>query len=311
MARWDTRTLPEAHQFEYYQQVICQAFVPLRPIPVAGVNGFAATVETRELGPLNRASVSSPEQATLHGRQEVANTQDDYFFVNLQLVGNCFVRQGTNEAVIAPGQFAVLDTMQPFALGFDRDWRMLSFRLPREYFSGALLRSRAPFATATGSSPAGATAIGMIRSLWSLVGSFPDAAGTDLSRAFAAVVSAAFDEASGAPVATELAPPLSRALVLEYLQASLSDPDLSVERVSRVFGISPRRLHALFEDSDQTFAESLRGLRMTAAAEMLLYQDQTVAAVGANVGYPEPTSFSRAFRRVWGHSPAAHREIHA
>lgn len=96
-------------------------------------------------------------------------------------------------------------------------------------------------------------------------------------------------------------------LVLQYLRDRLGDPSLSVQSVSRALALSPRRLHMLFEGSDETFAAALRGLRMRRAAELLGDPGLSVTAVGAAVGYPDPATFSRAFRRVHGEPPAAFR----
>lgn len=43
-----------------------------------------------------------------------------FYFVNLQLVGRCRTRQGTEESVVEPGQFVVVDTTAPYYFDFDR-----------------------------------------------------------------------------------------------------------------------------------------------------------------------------------------------
>jgi hypothetical protein len=88
-------------------------------------------VETRALGEINRARIRSRPQLTSHGPREVSRSQGEFYFVNLQLAGRCAVRHGEAESVVSPGQFTVLDTTEPYYLGFDAEWRVLSFRLPR------------------------------------------------------------------------------------------------------------------------------------------------------------------------------------
>ncbi|MBS1699702.1 MAG: helix-turn-helix domain-containing protein [Actinobacteria bacterium] len=305
MARWETSALPEAEQFEFYEQVICRAFVPLRPIAHVRGGGFASTVETRPLGALNRASVASRRQATHHGPGEVSDTDEAYYFVNLQLEGRCLARQGNTESLIAPGQLTVLDTTRPFYLDFDQDWRMLSFRVPHSFLDGRFAGGRLATAQTIDDRGAGAAAVAFTRTLWSIGDDVPDYAAEDLTRAFAAVVTAALS--SAAPDDELLRPSVSRALVVQYLHEHLADPALSVGTVSRALALSPRRLHTLFEGSDETFAAALRTLRMRRAAELLADPARTVTAVGAAVGYPDPASFSRAFRRVHGEPPAAFR----
>ena len=50
--------------------------------------------------------------------------------------------------------------------------------------------------------------------------------------------------------------------------------------------------------------------RAEVAAQMLVASDVAVAAVGAAVGWPDPSAFSRAFRRAFGQSPLAYRHAH-
>lgn len=305
MAVWDTRALPEGEQFEYYQQVICRAFVPLLPIASRGDGGFASTVETLPLGALNRASVASQRQATHHGPSEVSATSEAYYFVNLQLRGRCLARQGGTESVVAPGQFTVLDTTRPFYLDFDSDWSMLSFRLPHEHLAGRLPGDRLPLAAAIDDGGAGSAAIGLTRTLWSMRDDLPAHVAEDLARAFAAAVSAALGAAAFDD--GELLPETTRAVVVQYLRDRLADPSLSVRSVSRALALSPRRLHALFEGADETFAATLRGLRMRRAVELLADPRPSITAVGEAVGYPDPASFARAFRGAFGAPPSAFR----
>jgi AraC family transcriptional activator of tynA and feaB len=59
VAVWDVSRLPERDQFDYWHEVICQAFVPLTPSRKERGAGFASTVETRLLARNNRARTSS------------------------------------------------------------------------------------------------------------------------------------------------------------------------------------------------------------------------------------------------------------
>ena len=105
MPVWDVSRLPEPDQFDYWREVICQAFVPLTPGRKNGGPGFAWRVETRPLVGINRARIASQAQTTRHGRREVAATDDAFYFMNLQLAGRCRTRVGATDTVVGPGQF--------------------------------------------------------------------------------------------------------------------------------------------------------------------------------------------------------------
>lgn len=302
MSVWDTRALPEREQFEYYHDVICRAFVPLLPIAQHGAEGFASKVQTRALGELNRAAVSSQKQATHHGPAEVSATDAPYYFVNLQLAGRCAVRHFGSESIVAPGQFTVLDTTEPFYLDFDDDWSMLSFRLPHEMLNDRTRGHRLPLGMAIDATGAGGAAIALTNALWAMDDQLTPVVTADLSLAFTAAIAGALAERQFD--AAEVPSEGLRALIVRHLQRHLADPTLSVNSVSRAFALSPRTLHALFDGEELTFAATLRELRMQRAIELLRGGALSVTAVGEAVGYPDPSSFGRAFRRVTGAAPS-------
>jgi AraC family transcriptional regulator len=57
----------------------------------------------------------------------------------------------------------------------------------------------------------------------------------------------------------------------------------------------------------ETPAEAVRRARLNAAARMLAISDRPLSLIGAEVGYPNPDSFARAFRAGFGVTPQAVR----
>ncbi|GAY10497.1 helix-turn-helix domain-containing protein [Pseudonocardia sp. N23] len=307
MPVWDIGRRPPADQFAMWHDVICRAFVPLTPSRIgADVNGFPSRVETRELGEVNRARIDSQPQLTAHGAREVARSDGEFVFVNLQLRGRCHVRHrvGTEdvESVVGPGRFVVLDTTEPYHLRFDEPWRMLSFRVPHRDLGGRPRPARLGRAVGadTGTGHVVAT---LMTALWHLDDApEPPAAGgqDDLQRSFASAVSALLGGPGDEPGHEAL-----RAAVLRHVAANLGDPGLSVTTVARHFAVSPRTLHAAFAGHDTTFAAAVRTMRLERCSRALVDPAVagTVTAIAARHGYRDPSAFSRAFRREYGIAP--------
>jgi AraC-like DNA-binding protein len=304
MAVWDVAGQPAGEQFAYWREVICQAFVPLTPRRTVDVTGFPAQVETRPLGVVNRAEIHSQPHLTEHGPRDVSRSQSGFYFVNLQLEGRCLARQGAVESLIAPGQFTVLDTTEPYYLDFDAEWRMLSYRIPHAEISSRLPDpSRGTGVGIDGSTGTGGVVTALMRSLWTVDESAGTAALQELAQSFAAVVSVAM-----CSTATRDEPSLrdgTRIAVLRYVAANLGDPGLCVASVCRRFAISPRLLHTLFEKGDRTFAATVRAMRLQRCAGLLADPSHraSITEIGARHGFADPASFSRAFRREFGVSP--------
>lgn len=87
---------------------------------------------------------------------------------------------------------------------------------------------------------------------------------------------------------------------------ALSGP-LSLGRVARDLGISPRSLQRELALKDTTFRQIVDAVRFDVARTLLTRTDFPVQAIAAKVGYRTPGSFARAFCRWTGQSPRAYR----
>jgi AraC-like DNA-binding protein len=299
MPVWDVSRLPDRDQFDYWREVICQAFVPLTPGRTEPGPGFPFTVETHPLAEVNRARIASRAQTTRHGPREVARTDGAYYFVNLQLDGRCRTRVGNSDAVVHPGQFVVVDTAEPYFFDFDDDWRMLSFRVPHH-----LLASAPQVGVPVAGEGVGGVVTSLMRALWDVDETAGPAARLELERAFGAAVSAATAPTGDLPAPVPRA--ALKAAVLRHVHEHLADPSLSVTSVCRRFGISRRTVHNLFADDDETFAATVRGLRLDRCATALAdpATTGTIAEIAATHGFEDPTTFTRAFRRRFGSRPS-------
>jgi AraC-like DNA-binding protein len=98
---------------------------------------------------------------------------------------------------------------------------------------------------------------------------------------------------------------------LRLLQHNPAHPWTVVD-LARHVGVSraalARRFADLVGEPPMTY---LTGWRLALAADLLLEPDVTVGAVARQVGYASPFTFSTAFKRRYGHSPAAHRRTAA
>jgi AraC family transcriptional regulator, positive regulator of tynA and feaB len=301
---WDIAALPPGEQFGYWHEVICQAFVPLTPHRTRGPDddgeGFPARVETRELAGLTRASLRSQPQRTDHGPRDVARTDDAVYFVNLQLAGRCVTTVGGETSVVEAGQFVVVDTTRPYWFLLDRPWQLLSYRLPHAALADVVGDRELVLGRALGGPGAGAVVRTLMEALWPLADDTPGA--PELVGSFAAAVAAAATR-ERSPDTDGRA--VTAGAVRAYVERHLGDRDLSVAGVCRRFAISPRTLHGLFADGDESFARAVRRLRLERCAAILAdpRTTDTVTAVAAAHGFDDPTSFSRAFRRHFGVAP--------
>ncbi|MFA5939722.1 MAG: AraC family transcriptional regulator [Sinimarinibacterium sp.] len=90
------------------------------------------------------------------------------------------------------------------------------------------------------------------------------------------------------------------------LRGSSEMPD--IKAVSTSLHVAPRSLRRHLEQEGTSFRELLDEVRLTLAEEMLDTGRIKLSEIALRLGYAEPASFTHAFKRWKGVSPAAYRE---
>ncbi len=97
--------------------------------------------------------------------------------------------------------------------------------------------------------------------------------------------------------------------VEKYLQENFSDPSMCLSKLSERFNMSESYLSHLFKDkTGQNFSAYLEGLRLGEAARRLRESDCNISALYAELGYNNPTTFRRAFKKRYDTTPSDFRQ---
>jgi len=94
-----------------------------------------------------------------------------------------------------------------------------------------------------------------------------------------------------------------RARLRDALASGAAEP----ARIARLLGMSERTLQRRLAATGDSYSELLQSFRRTEAMRLLTDTDLTLVEVASRLGYAEQTSFTRAFRRWSGATPAAWR----
>ncbi len=112
-----------------------------------------------------------------------------------------------------------------------------------------------------------------------------------------------------APSSREARRTALRASVRRYIHDNLSDPRLSPPRIAAANAMSVRALHALFEETDESVAQTIRRERLRRAFDDLTdSSDDSVLDIALRWGFSDAAHFSRVFKREYGLSPSDVRE---
>lgn len=108
---------------------------------------------------------------------------------------------------------------------------------------------------------------------------------------------------------SSLMPPDLLAQAVLYLELHYRQP-ISLEQLAATFGCSVSYLTKLFRKRLQTSPmRHLTGIRMEAAAHLLLTSERSLQQIAEQVGYPDAHTLSRSFKKHYGYAPSRYKEM--
>lgn len=99
--------------------------------------------------------------------------------------------------------------------------------------------------------------------------------------------------------------------IKNYIDQHYDDPDLSLNQVSHLFGVSPKNVSWFFkEELDIKFMDYVLKVRFDHAKRMLLETDEPIQHIAGKVGYTHVISFHRAFKKMFELPPGEYRNLY-
>ncbi len=308
MQVWTTETCAPRERFSYWREVLCQAFVSLNPElrQRDAEPKFLGEVSSRPLSLSAQTRVFSRPQFIQRRWDEIRRNPVEFCFANFQLEGSCVVRQDGQETLVSPGDFSVVDSTRPYFLDFREDWRVLSFRIPREQLVSRLAAPRQAMARCvSGHSGLGLVANRFARSLEQVDAGTGISAQDGLSAALSGIITTALgatleaQEHDRLPVRAAF-----RQAVETYIADHLMEPQLGPDLLAERFKVSRRTLYGLFEETPLSVSGLIRELRLQRSARDLRSSGHPgVLAVALRWGFNDASHFSRLFKQRFGISP--------
>ncbi|HET9053502.1 MAG TPA: helix-turn-helix transcriptional regulator, partial [Cyclobacteriaceae bacterium] len=97
---------------------------------------------------------------------------------------------------------------------------------------------------------------------------------------------------------------------IECVESNISDPDFSVENLSRELAMSRVHLYKkLLALTGKSPLEFIRSIRLQRAAQLLEKSQLSVAEVAYQVGFNNPKYFARYFKEEFNMLPSAYQSV--
>ncbi|WP_433288217.1 helix-turn-helix domain-containing protein [Pseudonocardia sp. CA-142604] len=268
-------------------------------------SGLDVRFSAGEVDDVNIARFSGTPVSAYRTPRHIHRSPRDEYIVALHLSGPARLAQDGRRAVLHPGDIAVLDSDQPYAieLGGAEPFEHVAIRVPRGRFTAG----RPLPVGVTGVGLAATSDAGRLLSPYFRTLTAPDWKATVLTSRFLdsglSLLAAVLEES-----ASDRTPRTSEHLhrIQREARRQLTDPALSPATVAAACHMSIRQLHRLFAEDGTTFGTWLRNERLQHC-----YADLTdpallhlpVADIAQRWGYRSPAHFSRAFGDRYGTTP--------
>lgn len=109
---------------------------------------------------------------------------------------------------------------------------------------------------------------------------------------------------SGSPaLPMKSAPNTTSEALAECLRPYLAGEQSRMVEFCRIFGVTPRSLQRWLKAERTHYQAVLDQARHAVVLELLDSREFSITVIGRNVGYSNPSAFSRAFRRWTGYTP--------
>jgi len=298
-------------KLSFWNDIACNSFTPIVSDP-ADVRTFAGSLVRGRIGDMTVAEVFSEAQLVQHSRLHVARTRAAMFFLHLQVDGRSLNRQDGREAALTAGDFTLCDSTRPYEMQFDGPNHMFVLGIPdaalRRHLASpeCLVAIRMP-----GSSGLSGLLSDFLRHFWREYQSgLDDAAASRVTSTILDLISSAYSVAPQARADRSSLAAAHLVRILNYIEAHLTDPELTPTQIADACRMTTRYLHHLFSDELETVSRYIQRRRLEACARALACPAQrgrTVTSIAFDYGFNSPTHFGRVFRSRFGVTPREYR----
>ncbi|MBI5722286.1 MAG: helix-turn-helix domain-containing protein [Burkholderiales bacterium] len=268
-----------------------------------------ASLEAYEVGPLRMFRIEAPAHEVVRDASCGELPTDDFYKLVLQVRGRGAVEQFHERVLLQPGNWALYDPRAPYRIANFERCTLLVTQVPREMLAGLRL-PRLHAGEAGCSNAAGLHGVfgTYLRALSEQLPGLPDGVGRAISESVLGLLGSTLAEAQrrqGEPLPL---PAVLKLRVRQYVQAHLSDPDLSIQRIADTLRCSKRYLHRVFEDEPLSLERQIWISRLEHCRDALMADGNThrsAAEIGFAWGFKSGAHFCRLFKLHFGLTPGA------
>ncbi|MBX3566353.1 MAG: helix-turn-helix domain-containing protein [Sphingomonas sp.] len=266
---------------------------------------FSGSIQHREVGGISICRFSHNVRQIEQNKQPQNDDRSRYLMMIMQLKGRSMITQSANDIALAAGEIAIIDSFRPFVTRFDGSiTQMIAYLPAAELAIGPASSGLARPYRMSGREGIGALARSTLLAIAKSADQLADDDADHARQMLTGVVRRLIDRNRRSVVSIEQALPDRR--IRAFIEARLADPELCPIQIASGCGVSLRRLHRSFSDTEWSVCSWIRHRRLEQCRKDLLDPSQdrlTITQIAFRWGFNDAAHFSRSFRDAYGTAP--------
>ena len=266
---------------------------------------FEASIRVRDVGGIDIGHLVHNVSEIAQDKLALGREHCRHMMLFMQLSGRTIISQGGAETEIGVNELALVDTYRPFACRFIGQTRQLAAYLPAAELMTSCPASSfsRPYKWTIGDG-VGRLARANLATMARMSDRFDAADAMHARQMLVGLVKHMVERDRLPKRDTQNVLPDYR--IMAFIDAHLADPDLGPAQIAAGCGVSVRRLHRSFVDTEWSVCEWIRHRRLARCREDLLDPAKdglSITQIAFRWGFNDAAHFSRSFRSVYDQSP--------
>lgn len=312
MEVFKTNGVPPEARAAYWSSGYTRRFSSIAARP-GDASTFNAELRIGTLGPVTLAGVRSTP-TTVERTEALARRETERLFSFIMLVsGSGWASHRGRESRFSAGDVLLTDSTEPIICRFTEPVVGITARASED-----VIKARLPFVDdiwgqllPAGAAPLTDTAISMARCMTrKLDEPLPPEYAAAVAGYLLDVLAMSYTLANRHEARDETMGGVRLALIRDFVEANLDNPELTPCMVAEAVEISPRYLRKLMEQQGETLSTLILRRRLEESAKRLssaLCRGRTVTDIAFSLGFNSTAHFARVFKAKYGLTPSEYR----
>ena len=292
-------------RYAAWRDAICDVYVHV-DVKATDPDRYRGFIREAKFGGVVLTDILLSEQRIRRSRRHISRLDKECYYLQLIHKGSISVLQRgeTHKSNAARG--AVFSAAEQYELYGHGEVRSFYLEIPRDEFAQRFPRERIPVSASLNTTQGlGRIATEFCATLATEGSRLEDGVRAGLGNQLMDLLAFSLLTSEGDMPAAEGSVKRARLRsVQRWIEAHLSDANLSLERIAAANGMSLRYLHVLFEECEMSASEWVWSRRLQLAYDCLARGDgRTITSIAFDHGFNSSAHFSTMFRHRYGISP--------